>query len=229
MTLGPYLAYHDLVLSLRPDLYWPLDRLYKASDISGGRKDGSAGGGALLGQFATPPGGISNVPGAEGATNFDGADDKITSSYAHFANGTTRTFAGWAWIDAGTAGARVLVGASFSNSNRIWVNATSRNCTFNGDTATVNIDWLAAWPGFDQWVHWALVYNETTDQASLYLNGALVSTQTAAGSWAATGNMIVGSDDVNPWDGKMAHFAVFARGLTAGEIASLYKAGAPGS
>ena len=71
------------------------------------------------------------------------------------------------------------------------------------------------------------MFDEPNDEASLYINGSLVSTQAHPGTWwGPTGNFEVGANGVanNPFDGKEAHVAVFAAKskLTAQNFADLW-------
>jgi hypothetical protein len=144
-----------------------------------------------------------------------------------FANGTTRTFMGWAYRDA-SADADTLIGNSGSPTHaQLSLSSGSQNVVFNpGASATT---WTSAWPGNGEWVHYALVFDEpgSSNNISLYLNGALVSTQTNTGqfsraSQSAAGNFNVGvfAGNVNPFNGKMQGVAVFERGLSADEISA---------
>jgi hypothetical protein len=142
-----------------------------------------------------------------------------------FANGTTRTFCGWAYRDA-SADADTLIGNTGSPSHaQLSLSSGSQNVVFNpGGGATT---WTSAWPGNGEWVHYALVFDEpgSSNNISLYLNGALVSTQTNTAQFSralqsAAGNFNVGvfAGNVNPFNGKMAWVSVHEKALTAEEI-----------
>lgn len=140
-------------------------------------------------------------------------------------NTEARTYLGWARRD-GSSTNDLLVTADSANATRPVLFLTTgadtvRWRTRNNDTgATSQADW--AWPGTGTWVFWGLHYDPTADTATLYLNGASVSTatgltQTFTGSnnFEAYGNL----------EGRGAHVAILSRDLTAVEWRDLYLAG----
>jgi hypothetical protein len=197
------------------------------TDLSGNGNHGTAAGGVTVGG-ATGPLTIDD----DGATNFDGTNDRITTAAASvFANTSTRTFMGWANRDT-TSGYHTLFGGSGSSSTSplLWiVTGASQTVTFRPDASGSGTDWVAAWyPGIAHWVHWALVFNETSNAVSLYINGELFSTQTNTTPYSASaGNLEIGSwgGGSEYFDGKQAWFSVHALGLTATQIRDAYKAG----
>lgn len=204
-----------------PLLYWRLG-VNGLVDQSGNAKHGTAAGGVVVG----------GVPGAlpddnDTATDFDGVDDRISSTYNPFTNGLTRTFAGLLWRDV-TSPLNVVFGSDAT---------TSASCVlFGGVTGTSDITfsvngginlatWSNAWPGPGRWVHWALVFNEATDTAELFINGVSKGTKAVTQAYnASPGNLKLGayrSDNASPFDGKMDEFAIWTRALTATEILTL--------
>lgn len=222
------MAYRNLIIADTPDLYWPLDATYGVNDqSSGGTNDGTAAGGATVGGFAGSP-----ISGETTSTDLDGTDDRINSSYNPFTNGTTRTYTGWAYRDTSTSDDRIFSSsAAISACPILQLSSGTTNVLWGpGGTGGTFTTWTSAWPGNTQWVHWALIFNETTNDASLYINGAFVSTQANATAYnASPGTLQVGASFTTglgaPFDGKQAHFAVFTRALTASEIQGHYRAG----
>jgi hypothetical protein len=217
-------TFRSLLLSYGPSLYWALDDTDLATDLSGNGRDGTASGVTIGGHTATfPP-----IDGEDpSCTEFDNTDDAVTSTYAPFTNGTTRTFLGWAWRDTSTS-ADVLVSGSGTYPNTTIIQGANGSQTvefYNGAAATAS--WAAAWPGNAQWVFWAVVFNETTNDATLYINGSAVSTVSQTDAYdAAAGNYQIGriAGGNNPFDGKMGHVAVLESGLTAQQVEDLYTA-----
>ena len=143
-----------------------------------------------------------------------------------FANGTTRTFMGWAYRDSGGA-THTLVGGSNNGINGIIlrINATSGVDFFPNDGSAAT-NWAAAWPGSTQWVHWAVVFDEPNNNASLYINGALISTQTQTAQFPSGSSLEVGSWAASQFfDGKEAWVAVREGALTATQIRDVYYSG----
>lgn len=208
-----------------PDLYLPLGDDNGLADRSGNDHDGTAGGGAAVG---TGP----LLPDGSRSTDLDGADDRITTAYNPFVAGSVRTFAGWAYRD-GSGSAMTLVGSTTPTSGDqmiLQLVSGSQDVQFIPKNTGTFTTWTAAWPGNTQWVHWALVFDESANTAALYINGVLVSSQTETDNYAATpGNLELGVRGTasSPFDGKMAHFAAWERGLSARAISELFAAGAP--
>jgi hypothetical protein len=90
--------------------------------------------------------------------------------------------------------------------------------------------WANAWPGNGVPVAWALTFDNGTNLAELFINGLSkgVLTVSPATDWGATpGNFEIGSDrgTVSPFDGKIAHVAVFESLLSSSSIALLARIG----
>lgn len=217
------MIYRDLVLAIAtPALYWPLDATYGIVDQSGSGRNGSEGAtGVSIGGFPGSP-----IVTETTSTDFDNVNDRVTSIYTPFANGTTRTFAGWAYRDT-SSGVDTIFGATAAANNALFNLASgSQNVQFSPDAGAHVTVWTAAWPGNAQWVHWALIFDESANNATLYINGALVSTQTQSNAYGASGNFQIGAAGAaNFFDGKMAHVAVWEQALTGSEINTLYSEG----
>jgi hypothetical protein len=215
-------AFRTLLLSYSPSLYWPLDAVYGVNDQSvGGTNDGSASGPAVGGHTAT----AAPIVGEDAScTDFDGTDDKVTSTYNPFTG--VRTWLGWAYRDDSTSEDTLFAGtADFPGSLLVRLETGSQEVDLF--VGAENDSWAAAWPGNAEWVFWALVFDEPGDAARLYINGAFVSEQTVATAYpGAPGNFQIGvfGAGVNPFNGKMAHVAVVESGLNGTQISNLYAA-----
>lgn len=222
------MAYRDLILADGPSLYWPLDSTYGATDQSGNGRDGTGAGGISIGGFSGSP-----IPGEATSTDFDGSDDVITAaSYRPFQTGVTTTVSCWVYRDDSSATHNVVSGTA-NASPSIALITGSQNVRWRptGNSATGQVTWSGAFPGNAVWTLLDLIYVQSSGSTSLYINGALVSTQTAGTSIGSTNPLRLGrlGAATNPLNGKLAHFASWERALTASEVQSHYRAGIDGS
>lgn len=218
--------YEAAVMDLTPSIFLPLTKTAPLTDLSGNARNGTAGGGLTAGGYTPGP----LAAGDNGATNFDGINDKVTTTYDPFVNATTRTFMGWAYRDSAAANGVLFSAVATADAAAAWVRiiATSGDVQFsflNSPVAT----WTAAWASLTTtWVHWAVVVDEPNDTITLYLNGALVSAKTSAIQWGGPylgfqlGVRAAASD---PFDGKMAWVSVHESALTGPQILAAYTEG----
>jgi hypothetical protein len=215
------LDYFNLILGYGPSLYWPLNQIHGAVDMSGNLREPDVLGGLEIG--ANNSVALDFDPWT---TDFNDAAHGVqleSGTTWPWVAGQTRTFMGWAYRDTnGTADALFgALGAGGATHPFFQLSAGSGNLTgsLNGGGETET--WAAAWPGTGQWVHWAIVVRPGVS-ISLYINGGLVSTQahTAAYTADATG-LAVGFQGAAaaPFDGRMSHFSVFDYELTGFQIA----------
>ncbi len=148
------------------------------------------------------------------------------SDYGVLANGTVRTFFGWALRDTNTTFDMIFSQGGGSNGGSVggfleWYGNQGGNTT----GLRVNGVYLSTpqLPPPGEWFHWAIIFDEVANTAKYYINGALVATSTVAFSYAAGGNLWwgQGTDTAHTFDGKMAHVGVVERALTAAEIGTL--------
>jgi RHS repeat-associated protein len=220
----------DVLLGDSPSLYWRLGESSgtSAADSSAVNHPGSYVGSPSLHQSGALPTAFD-----DGAVGLSGAGQYLSSTYAPFANATSRTYEGWAYRNSSTT-LDVLFSSSAAASvaPRLQLAANSNNVTFQpGGAGGTTTTWSNAWPGNAQWVHWTLVFNEPTDTLDLYINGALVSSKTNATPYnAAPGNFAVGGvgGAGNPFDGRFDEVAVYERGLSGAEVQRHYQGYAEG-
>lgn len=217
---------HYVANTIGTEIFLPLGNNDGLVDRSGNGRNGTAFGGITIGGSSPGPLAVAD----EAATDFDGTNDRISTTYSPYANGQILTFMGWAWRDTNSS-TDCLFSSDATFASNLWpvcqLAAGTQDIVFRPkQTAGLVATWSAAWPGNEAWVHWALVQNQPTGALSLYINGALVSTQTVAGSYDATpGNLMIGrasASEVHPFDGKMAWFSITARALTPEEIATAH-------
>jgi Concanavalin A-like lectin/glucanases superfamily len=216
---GQSALFSSYLLSLGPALYWRLGA-NGLVDQSGNARNGTAVGGLTVGGVA---GALADD--IDAATDFDGVDDRVTSTYNPFVNGTTRTFAGVAWRDNLSA-QHALFGSDVASGNVMCVLTAGTNSVSFSVDGTTFVTWAGAWPIENlQWVHWALIFNETTNVAELFVNGVSKGTRSVAQAYnASPGNLKLGTVTASnqyPFDGKMDEFAVWARALTPAEVLTL--------
>ncbi len=77
------------------------------------------------------------------------------------------------------------------------------------------------------WYYLVGVYNASSNQIKLYVNGSLVSTQTVPAAWNATGETVIGRSKWNgttadSWTGSIDDVQLYDRALSDQEVASLY-------
>lgn len=166
----------------------------------------------------------SGVWTVDGETGWTGAANASASDIGCFANGTSRTFMGWAYRDT-SSGADALLGTEVSPGPIVRLNSAANTLSFFPTSAAAQVTWN--WPGNTVWVHWALVFDEPGDTAALYINGALVSSQTMASQFATGGNFRIGTltGTSDPFDGKQAWVSVHQTALTATQIRDCYDTG----
>ena len=222
----PVPSYESSVLSLGPSLYLPLGAESGLTDRSGNGRHGAAVGGVTIG--GGPSAGDASVFGT--STDFDGVDDKITTAYNPFANGTARTFA-WAMkLDTlPSAGTVVFTGSTVgvtapalqvqANGLVAWYSEVGQGVVSVAPAGTV----VAGQAAF-----FAFVFDEANNVVRFYKNGVLVQTTSSVTYTygGSPGTLWISGYSGQFIDGWVAHFAGFEREVTATEVASLHSASA---
>ncbi len=220
------MSYKKLIIADGPSLYWPLNATDGATDQSSNGRHGAAASGISIGAFADVP-----IIGETSVTDFSGGQ-WVSATYSPFVNGTSRTFTGWAARDTAT-GFNALIGGGGSGPPFLGpgpIIATSYDVAWlpNNGVAAAYGTWADIWPHTPAWVHWAFIFNETANTAEFFINGVSQTQKTGVTDpyGADPGPLSLGINAYgNPWDGRMGHFAVFERALTASEIRSHYMEG----
>lgn len=218
--------YRGAVLAASPSHYLRLGETSGtvAEDQTANNRDGTYAGTFTLNQTGALTG------DSDPAVDLDGTTGLITTGYDPFVVGSVRTYEGLAWRDTSTShdtlfGGTVGTGAN----NRPWCRLASGLNSFLwqpdeniGSTAT----WTNAWPGNAQWVHWALVYDDSTFTSELFLNGISQGQRTTTNGYQSinTSNLEWGArrggTGIDNFDGKMDEVAVYEYGLSAKTIAT---------
>lgn len=224
------LGYGEAVRAVGVPLgYWPLAEASgtTAADVSGNSRNGTyAGGVAFLQQGATGDGST--------AVLLDGVDDRITTTYNPFTPSSTRTFGGWAYRRTNTTADCLIGSDAASNHVRLRCVAGTNDLEYTNNNTAQGATWAGVVP-LAAWFHWLVVYNDSNRSATLYINGVSQGTQTLVGSTsgfqAAPGNIAFGGRGTSglsdPFDGYLAHVAVWSAALTQDHATSLYTAGRP--
>lgn len=213
-------VYTDLI-GRTPGLlaHWPLNPVYRFGDVV----DRSDAEGTAQGGLAAP---VSDGPlnyEASGYVDLDGSDDRITTALSPFVNGAAMTVEGWAWRDTSTGDQALFSGRSGAASDVPVARLLSggNQLDFSPAYGDFQESYANAWPGNERWVHFAHTYDQATGAAKLYISGDLFGTNTSGVAYTANaGAFQIGArgDGGDPWNGRLAHFAVYSRELSAPEI-----------
>ena len=217
--LGINPSYISLVESFgNLGIFLPLDETNGLTDLSGNGRNGTGAGGITVGGYTPGPGVID-----DGATNFDGTDDYITTTYNPFVNGRVTTLMGWFNRDTASS-ADAIIGA---NAAGVVIRLNAVGAFLFSANGTNQISWAES--STAEWRHWAVVFDEPNDTCALYINGSLVSSQGYIYQWSGSYTaMYLGIENgtTGPFDGKMVWVSVTEGELTAAQIAAAAALGA---
>lgn len=195
----------ELVLADAPQQFLLLDAVDGLIDASGNARNGTAAGGVTIG-------GASGPGDSFGATDFDGVDDRVTSTYNPFVNGSTRTFFGWGNRDTHAANMALMAGTNATTCPRLLLSAASPAAiTWEPDRSTGTTNTWLGGPADLAWFSWMLVFAEAANTAHLLINGISLGVQANATAYnAAPGNIQWGIAQTTafPFDGKISHVGV---------------------
>ncbi|HEX8647246.1 MAG TPA: carbohydrate binding domain-containing protein [Thermoleophilaceae bacterium] len=185
---------------------------FSAKDAKGSNNGTYNGGSTLSHAGATPDGGR--------AVLLDGVNGRITTTYNPFASAATRTFEGWAKRSTNGTDDALLAGDAAVGYPVLRALAGGNSVRFNPNTTGLGQDFTNALPGTGVWFHWALVWNDATRQATLYVDGVSKGTKTFLFGLGSPGNLELGAEGgtTNPFNGYLDDVAVYDYGLTASEV-----------
>ena len=167
-----------------------------------------------------------------GALSFDGVDDRVrVNDSASLDLTTAATFEAWVFPTAALAGWRTIVQKEvdayfFTASGGGPGNRPTSGGTFGG-ACCAHVAASSALPA-NTWTHVAATYDGS--QLRFYVNGALVASAAAAGSYAVNGSPLwMGGNAVygEHLRGKLDDVRIYNRALTAAEIQRDMGAGVP--
>jgi lysophospholipase L1-like esterase len=232
-VVGGGVSYKQIVLSLAPLAYWPLNEAV-----------GTTGAGSVLdasgnGYHATPTAvtfGATGIGDGKTAAAFDGATSFINFYSAGLStawNGDEFTIALWiqvdvaAWSDGVNGDALSIYSAGFGNNIEIYktsANVLNVNFGIGGSSLSKNFTLSQS----TAWVNVAITRSVSNNRARVYINGVQDGADvTGSGAWAnglqSTASVLGASNAVPQqlWDGNIAHVVVVGRELSAAEVASI--------
>lgn len=203
-----------------------LDSVSGLTDLSGNGNSGTAVGTPTVGGYTPGPLAV----GDDGATDLNGSNQYVTTTYDAFVDSRATTFSGWAIRDDQDA-IHGLMGdsTSFTIGPR-FESGRNDQVKFWPSTLLSPFTFTVAEITFGQWFHWALVFDEPNDTSRFYLNGTLQEEVVVASTaWHASAtNFRIGirGGGTIPWNGKQAWVAVHETGLSPEQIAAAAALGA---
>lgn len=205
-------------------MWWALDSLTQAQDLSGNGRNGTGQGGITIGGNASSP-----ILGESTSTNFSGAGQYLSSAYKPFVNGSKRTFGFWVWRDGN--GRDGLFGSSasphFICEAGIGEAPGAGDLAVSLDWGTTDSIWNGALSGSGEWVFVVITVDEAANTIEAFVNGVSLGAKANAGAYTEGNTLRVGTWFVGAsveLDGKMAHFFVVESIPTPADIAELFKA-----
>ncbi|WP_160145620.1 glutaminase domain-containing protein [Dictyobacter aurantiacus] len=203
--------------------YWPLD------DASGNQVADLSGNG-YHGELKNGPVWMSGKIGA--ALAFQGTNTSVDIGQSVLDTSKSFSVAAWVqlsdlsnWHTAVSQDGTNISGfyLQFTQSGQFAFSLVDTDST-SGTTirATSNFN-----PVINTWYHLVGVYNASTKQSSLYVNGVLQSTQSVPAAWNAGGTTVIGrarwERDVEFWSGLIDEVRLYNQALGATEIGNLCK------
>jgi len=163
------------------------------------------------------------VSGGKGALDFDGLNDRVTTTLVSttMSTGFTVNF----WLKARNTGGMIL-GNSSNNVTHIRLFGTTTATSLRVAVGTYTFDLVASTRNTEDWSVITVVGLGTT--VAWYYNGLLV--QSATNAAASSGGMnvnTIGTGAASPlfFDGQLDDIRIYNRALTAGEVRQLYQIG----
>lgn len=212
--------------------YYPLDddTGQTASDL------GPAGYDAYLQNDALGSG-WSSAGRIGGAFDFDGVDDYFETPVSAGDLQLTSDYSISVWIHAEAsqvASAAVFCKSTPSGDDNHWAlqwgNAAGMNkklVLYHAGGSHWNSSWRLS-DAADAWHHVAVTYDATTDQAILYIDGALLdqTTSLSQSPGSGDGKFRIGCDrTANSWNGMIDDLRIYDRVLTVDDVIGLYNMG----
>jgi hypothetical protein len=208
--------------------YWPLkDGSGTTAVDNGGNHNGSLSGGA----------GWSTEHG--GAATFDGSSG-IVSTTGPVLN-TAKNYSVSAWVklaSTGNSSTVVSQGGAATGAFSLQYSSTFKAWTFvtpksDSTTATQTAVHAVDAPALNTWTHLVGIYDVTSGNLSLFVNGAIVGTvRNSDGPWNATGPLAIGGvkhidgSANNYFNGSISDVQVFQKALDPDDVSLLFNGGA---
>ena len=204
-------------------------RAYYRFEEGSGTTTADASGNNLTGTLMNGPLWVTGKLG-QYALDFDGSNDRVDVGNPALLQLTgPMTIAAWAWPDSLSDNGRIITKGGASG-NRGWalnVESTGVWSLQVASSATALTSLQVPGVPLNTWTHVAGVYDPSgTPSMKLYTNGVLAATLTAgvpAAQYNSGMNVSIGAraDGTTRWNGKMDEVRLYARALSAAEIALL--------
>lgn len=184
---------------------------------------------------------------SDGATTFDNINDSITTNYQWCSNTLDRTLSIWFRPEdipltsgapaSGTSASQAsassavytLFGSDNSSGGQIGINSSGQVFLQTHTSSASTRTFFGATADQNKWNHLAMIVNRSsaTDNATLYLNGKLISTVNIPNYGNTTANLLIGARSAGgvPLDvfkGQLAYPAVHAAKLTENQLKSYF-------
>ncbi|WP_035614129.1 LamG-like jellyroll fold domain-containing protein [Haloferula sp. BvORR071] len=205
--------------------------------VSWWRAEGNAND-AIGSNHGTLTNGTSFAPGKVGqAFALDGGNDYISIPDSASLQPTSLTLEGWFNFSGGGGNPHLFartVGTGTADSFVIWLNGPTLRAGVGDAVGGGNGVSVPFTPVAGQWYHIAFTFDNDAQRASLYLDGALIGTNVAAGTVAYDNHPVLLGADIdngnvgNFFYGRIDEASIYSRALSAAELASIYNAGSAG-
>ena len=224
-----FVQYHQRVLNTNPIAYWPLNEqngtvAYGWAVRPTGTQNGTHAG-VTLGQPGIGDG--NTVPYYDGANDYTNI---LTATFSSAFNGATGAVA--MWLKMANAGvwtdgvARYAMRLSIDANNYIiLIKSSANNILTLTYTAGGVIETATIGSSTTDWFHLAMTWSKPAEEVRYYYNGVWQETDITLGVWAgAFAVAVIGAANTTPafpWQGYIAHTAIWTRALSDSEIAAL--------
>lgn len=168
---------------------------------------------------------IKSIIGVGNALDFDGTNDYVESGSNVAMNGVTFSLSGWWKRDVSGALHYILSQGAATNNNGLQVGLKA------DDTFTVsffNNDLTSVTTYTDtNWHHFAVTYNASSNARKLYIDGQLVTSDTAGADYGGTGHLFIGKGISSGFfNGLIDEIVAWNVELTSTQVSALYNRGA---
>lgn len=213
--------YSDLIIAEGPGLYWTLDALTGATDLSGNGRNGTGVGGVSIGGFTDSP----IIGASKSSTAFDGVDDIVTSTYACFVGGSTRTFEGWVFRNSNSNFNIILGGSGGSTPPDLYLDANNDGFNFE-PRFSGGPSFGTIWIGYGAWGYFAMTWIDGVS-GTANICGHSTAPVNDSGTYSSPGNFQIGdAGGVGvAMNGNLSHIAVYEYGLSLDQMCNHYNAG----
>ncbi|GAB3481899.1 LamG-like jellyroll fold domain-containing protein [Amycolatopsis cihanbeyliensis] len=171
-----------------------------------------------------------------GSVQLDGVDDHVLTNGPAVRTDRSFTVAGWVKPDrlAPENGSLTMVSQDGTVNSGFMLQQRAGGWMFLVMDPTQEDGVVGtAWSGegtasIGQWTHVAGVFDATTNEVAVYVNGELADTGTLDGSWNATGPLVIGrgmwrGNKVDYWPGALDEIRVYSRTLDEAEVKGIVK------